>query len=81
MAAVLDSEGTKLVRMANQIAMAFRAYPTEAAVGSVAEHINKFWSRMMRDGLVAHAARQADTVEPLVKSALPLIRCTSATTH
>jgi formate dehydrogenase subunit delta len=38
----------KLVRMANQIADSFQAYPSKQATLYVADHINHYWSPKMR---------------------------------
>lgn len=42
-----------LVRMANQIAQFFSAYPEEDAVEGVRDHLVKFWPPSMRKELVA----------------------------
>ena len=42
-----------LVRMANQIAQFFAAYPESDAVDGVREHLEKFWTPMMRRELQA----------------------------
>ena len=47
-----------LVKMANQIADYFRAYPEDEAVEGVAEHIRQFWDPRMRDGLRARLQSQ-----------------------
>lgn len=41
------------VRMVNQIADFFEAYPEEEAVAMVADHIEKFWAPRMRADLAA----------------------------
>lgn len=43
-----------LVRMANQIAAFFAAYPEEEAIASTAGHLKNFWEPRMRAELVAH---------------------------
>jgi formate dehydrogenase subunit delta len=45
-----------LVRMANQIADYYRAYPQEEAVAGIGAHIRSFWDPRMRAGLAAHVA-------------------------
>lgn len=42
-----------LVRMANQIAQFFAAYPESDAVDGVREHLEKFWTPAMRRELQA----------------------------
>jgi len=60
----------KLVRMANQIADYFRAYPEDRAVAGVGEHIRSFWTGRMRKELAAHAASGGEGLDPLVLEAL-----------
>lgn len=45
-----------LVRMANQIAAFFAAYPREEAVAETAAHIRRFWETRMRRQFLAEAA-------------------------
>ena len=45
-----------IVRMANQIADFFQAYPHEIAVRDTAAHIRNFWDPRMRRQLFAHLA-------------------------
>jgi formate dehydrogenase subunit delta len=64
-------ESAKLVRMANQIADYFRAYPEDAAREGVRAHLKSFWTpRMLRD-LQAHA--DAPGMHKLVHDVLPLL--------
>ena len=60
----------KLARMANQIALAFRAEPHDAAVADVADHIRKFWTPKMRRDIGAHLAEGGAKLDPLAKAAL-----------
>jgi len=64
----------KLARMAGQIAGFFKSYPEDQAVPAIADHINQFWSRKMREDF--HAAfRPGDpALDPLVSKALPQIK-------
>jgi len=44
-----------LVKMANDIGDFFRAEPArEDAIGGIVNHIDKFWTRRMREKLIAH---------------------------
>ena len=45
-----------MLRMANQIAEAFKAYPEEQAVRETAKHIKSFWDPRMRAKLASHLA-------------------------
>ncbi len=40
-----------MVHMANQIAQFFASYPHDQAVAGVAEHIQNFWEKRMRQQL------------------------------
>ena len=60
----------KLVRMANQIASFFRAYPNEEAISGIHDHIVAFWSPVMRRDLMARADRDTTGIDPLVAAAL-----------
>ena len=49
------SSDEHLIKMANDIADFFRAEPLrEDAVGGIANHIQKFWTRRMREKLIEH---------------------------
>lgn len=63
-----------LARMANQIADFFKSYPDEQAVPAVADHINQFWSPRMREDFIAAFDAQSQSIQPLVRAALPAIR-------
>ena len=56
-----------LVRMANQIAIFFAAYPDDQAAAMVADHINKFWAPRMRDDLAALLADDDGGLKPLAR--------------
>ena len=40
-----------MIHMANQIALYFVPYPHETAVDGVADHLQKFWEKRMRQQL------------------------------
>lgn len=54
-----------VVRMTNQIADFFRAYPPEEAEHGVAEHIRQFWDPRMREALAALLHDGAEGLSPL----------------
>ena len=58
-----------IVRMANQIAQYFNAYPEEEAVKETAKHIQSFWEPRMRKMLAAHLASGGEGLMPLVVKA------------
>ena len=64
----------KLARMANQIAEFFQAYPEAEAVDAIADHINQFWTKGMREQFRTGFAKDASTLSPLVRQARAKIR-------
>lgn len=58
---------TDLVRMANQIADFFRAYPEAEAVAGVSQHIRDFWDPRMRRALADHLAAGGADLDPLAR--------------
>jgi formate dehydrogenase subunit delta len=60
---------TDIVRMANQIAAFFKAYPHDEAVAGVATHIKDFWEPRMKKALAAHVAAGGTGLEPMVLEA------------
>ncbi len=61
----------ELIRMANQIAAFFKAYPEEESVPGIAGHIKDFWTMNMRRKLDAHIAEGGEGLDPLVIKAWP----------
>ncbi len=62
-------QGDDLVRMANQIAQFFSAYPEEDAIEGIRDHLQKFWPPSMRKELLAAAGGLVPTeveLHPLV---------------
>ena len=59
-----------LVRMANQIADYYQAYPEDEAVAGIASHIRSFWDPRMRSVLEGYVAGGGDGVKPLVLKAV-----------
>ena len=60
----------ELIRMANQIATFFQAYPEEEAVNGTAEHIRDFWTTAMRARLDRYVADNGTGLHPLVTRAM-----------
>lgn len=58
-----------LVRMANQIAAFFAAYPEEEAIASTAGHLKNFWEPRMRAELVAHVEAGGEGLSDLALKA------------
>jgi formate dehydrogenase subunit delta len=63
-----------LVRMANQIADFFAAYPDEEAVSGVADHLRSFWPPSMRNELFVVNVSGDATLHPLVQRAIEALR-------
>lgn len=55
----------ELVRMANQIADFFAAYPHDEAVAGIADHIVKFWDPRMRAALSDYLKSGGDGLNDL----------------
>lgn len=70
----MSAQSKKLIVMAGQIASFFRAYPHDQAVRSIAEHINKFWTRKMRDEFLNLPEVRDETTDPLLVAASRLVR-------
>jgi formate dehydrogenase subunit delta len=62
-------ESRDMVRMANQIADFFKAYPEEEAVKETAKHIKSFWEPRMKKALKAHLAGGGDGLSDLAAKA------------
>ncbi|WP_237153089.1 formate dehydrogenase subunit delta [Oryzibacter oryziterrae] len=61
---------SKLVTMANQIALAFQAQGEERALPQIRAHVEKFWDPRMREGLRVHLSQGGDGLDPLALRAL-----------
>ena len=59
-----------LVRMANQIALAFEPQGEARAVPGIAAHVNSFWDPRMRTAMAAHLAAGGAGLHPLALKAL-----------
>lgn len=62
--------GDKLVRMVNQIAAFFSAYPEDQAVASTADHLRKFWDPEMRRTICRLAASGESDLSPVARRAV-----------
>ncbi|MFI7020196.1 formate dehydrogenase subunit delta [Streptomyces sp. NPDC050164] len=70
MTATVPSE----LRMANDIARNLGHLPGEEAAEAIAGHIGRFWDPRMRARLNAFVDAGADGLDPLVVSAVKLLR-------
>lgn len=59
-----------LVRMANQIAAFFDAYPHEEAVLEVANHIKSFWDPRMRKAIANYVSKGGSNLAPTARAAI-----------
>ena len=64
----------KLAFMANQIGDFFKAYPEAEAVAAIADHINQFWTKRMREDFRTGFAEDAAALSPLVRRARDKVR-------
>jgi formate dehydrogenase subunit delta len=58
-------QASDLVRMANQIAAYFNAYPKAEAIDGIAKHIHLFWDPRMRNELKTHLDKGGEGLSPL----------------
>lgn len=68
----------KLIRMANQIAAFFRAYPEAEAIAGIRDHIMSFWTPRMRETLLAHLEKDGAGLDGLTAKALQTFRKTTS---
>lgn len=66
----------KLIRMANQIAAFFRAYPEAEAVAGIRDHIMSFWTPRMRETLLDYMEKGGTGLDALAARALQTFRKT-----
>jgi len=59
-----------MIRMANQIAAYFEAYPRTEALKGIANHIHSFWDPRMRKQIYEYVDGGAEGLSPLVTAAL-----------
>ena len=64
----------KLAHMANQIGDFFKSYPEAEAVAAIADHINQFWTKRMREEFRTGFAKDASALSPLVRQARDKVR-------
>jgi formate dehydrogenase subunit delta len=64
----------RLIHMANQIGMFFKAQDPADAPGRIAEHLRKFWDPRMRRAIVAHLDAGGAGLDPPVRQAVDLLR-------
>jgi formate dehydrogenase subunit delta len=63
-------ENRDMIRMANQIAAYFEAYPRKEALEGIASHIKKFWDPRMRKQLSEYIDGGGEGLSPLALAAL-----------
>ena len=63
-----------IVQMANDIGNFFRAEPDrQAALAGISNHINKFWTRRMRQTLLEYVQHGGNELDELPRAAVPLV--------
>jgi formate dehydrogenase subunit delta len=60
----------RLVYMANQIGLFFRAQGAAAEVAGVEDHLRRFWDPRMRAEILAHARAGGEGLAPEVRAAV-----------
>jgi formate dehydrogenase subunit delta len=63
-------ENRDMIRMANQIAAFFEAYPRGEALEGIAAHIRNFWTPRMRKQLTEYIEGGAEGLSPMVTAAI-----------
>ena len=63
-------ENRDMIRMVNQIAAFFEAYPRADALKGIANHVRKFWDPRMRKQLTEYIDGGGKDISPLVIAAL-----------
>lgn len=74
MSEIEHDQAAKLLRMAGQIAAFFRAYPEAEAAAGIATHINRFWSRRMREDFLNTFPQEDARLDPLLRAARAQIK-------
>ncbi|MGE3830538.1 MAG: formate dehydrogenase subunit delta [Parvibaculaceae bacterium] len=62
-------KASEILRMANQIATAFQAYPHDEAVKETANHIKSFWDPRMRKHLAEILAQRPNDLSAIAREA------------
>jgi formate dehydrogenase subunit delta len=60
----------RLIRMANQIATYFSAYPHDEAVAGISDHLKQFWEPRMLVAIKDHVAHGGTGLHDLVPEAV-----------
>jgi formate dehydrogenase subunit delta len=68
------STNDKLVYMANQIGVFFKAQDMDTASAKIAEHITKFWDPRMRRAIIAHLDTGGAGLDPATRQAIETLR-------
>ncbi len=68
----------KIVRMVNQIAGFFSAYPEAQAIASTADHLRKFWDPGMRRSIIDHLAAGGEGLSPIARRAVAALEAPRA---
>jgi len=64
----------KLVYMANQIGLFFKAQDVDTASAKIAEHIKKFWDPRMRKVILDHVEAGGQGLDPAARQAVETLR-------
>ena len=73
--------GAQLVKMANDIGNFFRAEPArEDAIAGITNHMDKYWTKRMRDKLAAHLETGDHALDELPREAFRRLMTPAAKT-
>lgn len=70
----MSSPAETLIRMANQIGMAFRAQGEEKAIIGISNHVKLFWEPRMKKQIFAHLDHGGEGLNPLTLKALQKLK-------
>jgi formate dehydrogenase subunit delta len=75
------SDANQLVQMANDIGNFFRAEPKrEDAIAGIVNHISKYWTRRMRERLIAQVQGGGQGLDELAREAVQRLLESSGST-
>src|ERR1700749_4077128 len=76
----MSSDGPEqIVRMANDIGNFFRAEPDrQVALDGISNHMNKFWTRRMRQEILDYAVQGGNELDELPRAALAQVEANPA---
>ena len=75
----MSGSSEHIVQMANDIGNFFRAEPDrQVAIAGISNHINKFWTRRMRQKLLEYVQHGGNELDELPRAALAQVTVASS---